>query len=139
MDKKTLNIILSLALIAAFFLPYISIGEIFSASGFNVVFGKDGMKGFVSGGKLLFVCLLIPVGAIIILFDSLGSGGSSAVDYAYWMPLIGIIVLSFMMFTGMKAGAGSGLTLSGFLKVMGYGYWITVAASIVILVNKSRK
>lgn len=138
MDKKTLNIVLSLALLAAFFLPYISIGGIFSASGFNVVFGKGGMTGIVSGGKFLFVCLLIPLGAIIILFDSLGSGNSSSADYAYWMPLIGIVVLSVMMFTGMRVTAGRALTVGEFLKVMGYGYWITLVASIVLLVNKSR-
>jgi len=137
MDKKTLNIILSLALIGAFFLPYISFGG-FNASGFNVVFGKDGMSGLVSGGKLLYACLLVPIGAFILLVDSLGSGDSTSAQYGYWMPLVGIIILSVLMFTGMNTGARGALTLSLFFKVMGYGYWITVAASIGVLVNKSR-
>jgi len=137
MDKKTLNIVLSLVLIGAFFLPYISFGG-FNASGFNVVFGKDGMSGLVVGGKLLYVCLLVPIGAFILLVDSLGSGDSTSAQYGYWMPLVGIIILSVLMFTGMNTGARGALTLSLFFKVMGYGYWITVAASIGVLVNKSR-
>ncbi len=137
MDKKTLNIVLSLVLIGAFFLPYISFGG-FNASGFNVVFGKDGMSGLVSGGKLLYVCLLVPIGAFILLVDSLGSGDSTSAQYGYWMPLVGIIILSVLMFTGMNTGARGALTLSLFFKVMGYGYWITVAASVAVLVNKNR-
>lgn len=137
MDKKTLNIVLSLALIGAFFLPYISFGG-FNASGFNVVFGKDGMSGLFKSGALSYLCLLVPIGAIVILFDSLGNEGSSMADYGYWMPLLGIIILSVLMFTGMNTGARGALTLSLFFKVMGYGYWITVAASVAVLVNKSR-
>jgi hypothetical protein len=137
MNKKTVSIILSIVLLVAFFLPFISIVDIFSASGFNVVFGKDGMSGVVNGGKFLFVSLLIPLGAIIVLFDSLGSG-SSSVDYGYWMPLTGIIILSVIMYTGMSSGAGSGFSVGDFLKVMGYGYWITLAASVVLLINKGR-
>lgn len=39
MSKKTISIILSVIIIGAFFLPYISNGE-FGLSGYDIVFGK---------------------------------------------------------------------------------------------------
>ena len=141
MNKKNLNIVLAAALIAAFFLPYLSIPGFTELSGFNVVFGKAGMTGIAKGGKFLFISLLIPLGAIIVLFDSLGSSSSSTAGYGYWMPIAGIVILSVLMFLGMSQGAssvGGSLSVGSFVEVLGYGYWITLAASIILLFNKGR-
>jgi hypothetical protein len=140
MNKNNVNIILSIALIAAFFLPFLSVPGLPDFSGFNVVFGKGGMTGIAKGGKFLFICLLIPLGGIILLFDALG-GGSSSSDYAYWMPIIGVVILTVLMFAGMSQGAanaGGRLDIKSMFRIMGYGYWITAVASILLLVNKSR-
>lgn len=136
MNKNTITIILAIVLIAAFFLPYLSVPG-YDFSGFHVVFGKDGMSGLVKGGKLLFVSLLIPLGAIIVLFDSLGDGNSSS-DFGYWMPLIGTVILAILMYTGMKPSAGDALTIGKFVGVLGYGFWITLAASVGLLINKNK-
>ena len=137
MNKKSINLVLAIVLIVAFFLPFISFGGIFSASGFNVVFGKSGMSGIVSNPKLLLVSVLIPLGALLVLFDSLG-GGTSNLDYGYWMPLVGVIALTLLMYFGMKSGAGSEFNFGEFIKVLGYGYWITLVASVVLAFNKPK-
>jgi hypothetical protein len=139
MNKRTLNSILALVLLVAFFLPYISI-EGFNVSGFQVIFGKDGQAGISSGGKFLFISLLIPIGAIIVLFDSLSSGGGGAMaGYGYWMPIVGTLYLAIMMYTGMQQGAtqvGGSMDIGAFLSAMGYAFWATLVASVILVFNK---
>ena len=143
MDKKTTSIILVIILLGAFFLPYVSINSAYGQiriSGFEVVFGKGGQSG-ISSGKFMFATLLVPIGAILILFSVLGERTSTLADYVYWMPLIGIVINTIFMFLEMKKGAtlvGGTLDFGTFLKAMGYAYWLTVAASIGVLVNKNR-
>jgi hypothetical protein len=136
MNKKTITIVLAIILIASFFLPYLSVPG-YDFSGFHVAFGKDGMSGLVKGGKLLLLCLLIPLGGIVVLIDSLGDSSSSN-NLGYWMPLLGAVILAILMYTGMKPYAGSELTIGRFLGVMGYGFWITLGAAIGLLVNNNK-
>ncbi|HWR32582.1 MAG TPA: hypothetical protein VN451_03610 [Chitinophagaceae bacterium] len=139
MDKKTLNIVLAVVLIVGFFLPYVSVMG-FNLSGFNVVFGKGGLTG-LSKGNFLFITLLVPLGAILVLAGTLGLDRSLNAGYIFWMPLIGILYLAVRMYLEMSkgaTGAGGSLGVGDFLSVMGYGFWITLAASVGLLVNKSR-
>lgn len=139
MDKKNLNIGLAIVLIVAFFLPYVSVMG-FNLSGLNVVFGKGGLNG-MSKGSLLFITLLVPIGAILVLAGSFGVDKSLNAGYVFWMPLIGILYLAVRMYLEMSKGAtrvGGSLGIGDFLSVMGYGFWITIVASVALLVNKSR-
>lgn len=141
MNKKTVNVVLALVLLAAFFLPYISfLGT--NINGFQIVFGKNGGEG-IGGGRIMFLCLLIPIGSILILISALGEKSSTLQDYVFWMPLIGIVFLTVMMYIQMNKGAqmagGGDLSVGEYVKVMGYGYWITVVAAIAVLVNKNKK
>jgi hypothetical protein len=137
MNKKTISTVLSLALLACFFLPFISIDG-YNVSGFQIVFGKDGESG-IGSSRYLFVSLLIPIGAILILLDSLSSGSSSYGGYGYWMPLVGILYLAVMIYLGMQQGAGTmggSLSMGEIISALGYAFWITLAASVILIFNK---
>ena|SRR5690242_18242430 len=138
MDKKTVAIILAVLLIVAFFLPYVSFQE-FKLSGFKIIFGKGGLF----GGKAIhmYLILLIPIGAILALVNALGADKSSS-NYGVWMPLVGIIYLSVMMYLEMNKGAnrvGGSLSFSQFMSVLGIGYWMTLVGSVLLLGNNARK
>lgn len=132
MNKKTITIVLSLILLIAFFLPYISNGPA-KLSCYDIVFGKDGVEGLSSNGRYLFVTLLIPIGAILILLgvfikDSFANNG-----LVFWMPLIGIVYIIVMLYiTGSSA-----LTVSELVGWLGYGFWASLVAAILLPFSKS--
>lgn len=127
MNKKTITIILSLVLLIAFFLPYVSNGPV-KFSCFDIVFGKDGVEGLSSHGKFLFVTLLIPIGAILILLGVFTKDIFANSGFVYWLPLIGIIYIVIMLYvTGSSA-----LTVSELVGWLGYGFWVSLAASIML-------
>jgi len=70
MSKKSITILLCIALIVAFFLSYLSNGSL-SYSGLKVMFGDKEVEGISKGGKALLLSLLIPVGRIISSFASI--------------------------------------------------------------------
>ena len=120
MNKKTFAIVLSLALLVSFFLPYLG-----DYSGFDLVFGKHKIIS-TSGG---IASILIPAGGLLILF---GSIGGNTYDFSYWMPIAGIIVMVAMLLIKGTGGASIGDIISSF----SYGFWITVAASVLLLFTK---
>jgi len=134
MEKKTVTTFLALLLILAFFLPYISTG-FFQVSGFKLIFGKGGL---LTSGQL-WITLLVPLGAILVLAGALGSNHSLKSGIVFWMPLVGILYLGVRMFILMNKAADSQFGIGNSLSVMGYGYWLTLATSIGLLLNNSRR
>jgi hypothetical protein len=139
MDKKSLTIVLAVILLVAFFLPFISANG-YTLSGWNIVFGKNGESGLFNGSgtaaRSLFLCLLIPLGALIVLFSAFGTN-SSGENYGRWMPLIGILYLAIMIFVNLTTGIGA-FSFGGVIQILGYAFWITLVASLVLLFNRSR-
>src|SRR6476620_9583623 len=112
MKKNDVTLILALLLIGAFFLPWVSFMD-FHLSGFNLVFGNGGF----GTGSLMWITLLVPVGALLLLIgalikDSFGSG-----EIIFWMPLIGVIYLAVRIFIEMNKGAMGHLTVGQFFSV----------------------
>lgn len=140
MDKKTISIILAILLIVAFFLPYISIPEAeIKLSGYKIIFGKGGLFG--SKGVLVYLILLVPIGAVVALLTIFDDGSSNS-GLANWLSLIGIIYVTILMYSEMSKGAtlaGGSLTISKFISVLGVGYWITLVASVLLPINNSRR
>jgi len=137
MTKKNVHLLLAIVLLVCFFLPYISFPG-FTMNGFQTVFGKSGAEG-IGSGRLLFACLLIPIGAIMILLSSWTEKRSTLQDYVFWMPLVGVLVLTVVLYLQMNKGArlaGGDLGVSYYLNLWGYGLWITLIAAIGVVVNE---
>jgi len=125
MSKKSITIILCIALIAAFFLPYLSNGSL-SYSGLKVMLGDKEVEGISKGGKALFLSLLIPVGALLTLFQGLSNNSSFGI--VRWMPLIGAGYLLVMLYI---QGSGE-ISIGEFIGYFSYGLWITIVAAIIL-------
>lgn len=124
MNKKTLTIVLSLIIIGAFFLPYLSYGgENFS--GMNIIFGNDNFVGLHKSGYSLLVALLIPLGGLLTLFGANPPGNLSR-----WMPLIGVAYLLIMLY--IRGNTGGSMGIGEFVGFFSYGLWITLVASIIL-------
>jgi hypothetical protein len=132
MSKKTIAIILSGIIIAAFFLPYLSSGG-FNLSGYDIIFGKGDIPGIGGkGGSSSYINLLVPGGALLILIGTLIDDSFTNSTFFRSLPLIGLIYIIVMLFvTG-----SSQLTVSELIGWLGYGFWISLVAAIVLPFTK---
>lgn len=132
MSKKNLSVILSLAIIAAFFLPYLSDGSE-SFSGMNIIFGNAEFEGLHRSGSALLVSLLIPLGGLLTLVGAFSNDNSAMGGLARWMPLIGVIYLVVMLYIRATSGDVGDTSIGEFIAVFAYGFWITLASSVILL------
>lgn len=132
MDKKTLSIILGVAIIGAFFLPYFSFAGIFKLSAFDLVSGKEMMEGSRNSGGSAerFVLLVGPLAGVLLLIGALNNG-----NYILGRPVLGILGLIGSLYLVVRIlieGEGNGIEY--IFKLMGLGFWLGLIASIVVLV-----
>lgn len=131
MNKRTFTIVLALILLACFFLPYFSDGTD-RVSAFNIVFGNSEMAG-VSGAER-FLWLLVPIGAVLLLFG----GERFTGGFAYWLPLLGLLYIVLRIFIEVTAQSSAGDAVSIIFKTASYGFWISVVAAVLLVINKNR-
>ncbi len=123
MDKKMLTIILAVVLIGCFFLPYWS-GMGMNVSGLDSVTGKGG-----NWQKYIF--LLIPLSGAMLLIGALNNGNYPGGRMIWtWLPLL--TVLYVLIVKPLIDGAAIGDIFKMIGKGYGIGWWITIAASLVL-------
>jgi hypothetical protein len=139
MDKKTFSIILSVAIIIGFFLPYIiSFTDI---SGFNAIFGKEGMGGIESSSER-YLWLMIPIPAILILFGSFTNDSFMSSRFLFWVPLLMLLFIAVRLYFQAKGQASAienaTVSMSKFIGIFGYGYWLSLFAAILLPFSKEK-
>jgi hypothetical protein len=130
MNRKTLSAVLSLVIIGAFFLPYLSF-ESKSFSGMNIIFGNAEFVGLQKSGYSLWVSLLIPLGAFLTLI-----GANPPGSFSRWMPLIGVAYMLIMLY--IRGNTGGNMAIGEFVGFFSYGLWITLVASVILPFTGSR-
>lgn len=115
MNKKMVTIILAIALIAGFFLPYMSfLGQ--GISGFDMVKG---------GGKAdVYILALSPVAAILLLIGALNDG-----KYTPSRGILAILALVGVLYLVIRLVIEGG-DIGGLIKLLGIGYWISLVAAL---------
>ena len=123
MDRKTLTIVLAVALIASFFLPFYSFGGR-GASGLDVVTAKG-------GDWQKYLLLIFPLCGLLLLLGELNNGNYAVSrSLLVWLPLLTIL---YMLFIGpLIKGADIGNIFKYFGKGYGTGLWIAIASSVVL-------
>ena len=130
MDRKTLTLILGLALVGCFFLPYAQgsiFGQSYSSSGYNMVFPKGGE----GENWERFIWLVIPVAGLLLVLGALNNEnyilGRGLLS---WLPLLALIYLLIV------ADTVHGMAIKDVFKGLGEGYgiglWITIGVSFVL-------
>lgn len=122
MDRKTLTIILALALLIAFFLPWGS-GYVAKISGFEIVTAKG-------NGWIGYTLLLIPLSALLLLLGTFNG------NYAFGRGLLCVLPLFAILFLLIIGPLINGNAIGDILKGLGKGYgvglWITIVTSLVL-------
>lgn len=121
MDKRTLSIILGLALLVSFFLEYLN-----NMSGIDLVRHIDS-----TDDKLLsLVWLVFPISGIMLLLGAFNRGRYPGGRVLwYWLPLLTLvfIIIAYPALHGQPLGD----VFSRFGKGFGIGLWIALFASLI--------
>ena len=131
MDRKTVTIILALALIGCFFLPYLQYGSV-TASGFDLLTGptiSDADRGLLI---MKYIWIMIPVAGIMLLIGALNNG-NYFLGRGIWafLPLLTLLFVMVIIFRDAKR-IGTNTSISELAKNMGIGFWITLGLSLVL-------
>lgn len=133
MDRKVLSILLGLALLVSFFLPYLSMGGA-TASGLDIVKNAGDSKDAV----MTYIWLIFPLSGLMLLIGALNNGNYPGGRALWlWLPFLALIYILFVY--PLMNGAAFGDLFKTFGQGFGIGLWIALAASLVgILVNPKR-
>ncbi|HWR32581.1 MAG TPA: hypothetical protein VN451_03605 [Chitinophagaceae bacterium] len=124
MDRKIFTIVLAVALLGCFFLPYFSFFGM-SVSGFDMVKAPG-------GGWQKYILLLIPLAGILLLVGAVNNENYPlARNILCWLPLLAIIFI--LILSPLIDGRAIGDIFSAIGKGYGIGLWITIAASVALV------
>jgi hypothetical protein len=127
MDRKTLTIVLSVILIVGFFLPYIGKAP-FAFSAYDMVFNDR------SGDWEKYLWLLVPIPALFLLIGALNNDRYFiSRGLLVWLPLLTLIYIPVRMMSISDSNDFKTL-----VKIMGYGYWISLAAALFLAFARPR-
>ncbi len=122
MDRKTLTIILSAALIGSFFLPLYSFGGK-GLSGFDLVSAKG-------GDWQKYLLLLIPITGILLLLGELNNNYILGRGLLSWLPLLTLLFI--LIVNPLINGAAIGDIFKSLGKGYGAGMWLAIVSSLVL-------
>jgi hypothetical protein len=122
MDRKTLTIILAVALIASFFLPLYSFGGR-GASGLDYITAKG-------GDWQKYLLLIIPLSGLLLLLGELNNNYVIGRGLLTWLPLLTLLYMIFI--SPLINGVAFGDIFKSIGKGYGAGMWIAIASSLVL-------
>jgi hypothetical protein len=106
------------ALIAGFFMRWLTLGDMVSVSGFSLIVTQGEMVSLLSGSHR-FLLFAVPVFGILLVV-----AGAIGHRFGLWVALVtGVTVLGFGAFTLIRL----------FIESTGAGLWIVVGASLLAL------
>jgi len=128
MDRRILTIVLALALIGCFFLPFINFG-FGSGSLFDLIFKSGG-----SGDWEKYIGLLIPISAVLLLIGAMNNE-NYMISRIIWSVLPLLTVLYYPVRIYIEAsGAGQKVPIGDLIKVFDVGYWALLGVSLILAV-----
>jgi hypothetical protein len=125
MDRKIFTIVLSLAMIGGFFLPYSSMGT----SGYDFVFRPE----YNDGSPEKYTWLISPAAGVLLLAGTLNKE-----QYIGGRGLLIVLSLLSLLFIAVRIKVAVVLSLEDLVKRMGYGYWIALVATVLLLFYNPR-
>lgn len=126
MDKKTLTLVLAVALIGSFFLAYLG-----GASGFDIVKSSDtGMGNNVQVIILQYIWILFPLSGIMLLIGAVS--GNYIINRGLWAWLPMLALLTVLIVLPLINGKNLFTAIKDLINLFGIGLWIAIAASLVL-------
>lgn len=138
MDRKSLTTILALVLIGSFFMPYLKDGPV-SASGFEILITpKDIAAKDFALLMIKYIWLLLPLSGIILLIGALNKGKYFIARWPWaFLPLVVLLFVVAKIYLDAKR-VGPPATISEIAGELGFGFWVALAASVILAVYHPR-
>lgn len=127
-NKSIFRIILGLAIIVAFFLPWFKYG---GGSGLDIVMAKGAYDSSTAAQIIRYSFLLIPLFAILVLIRSVNK--QSAGFGLRLLPFLVTAILTTLFILGIKEQGGDNEVLRNWFQVLGYGFFINAGASFLLV------
>ena len=124
MNNNIFRVILALAVIIGFFLPWFQ----YSGSGWDIVRYSSG--GDVTESIIRYSFLLIPFFALVVLIRS--ATGKTSSFLVRLLPFLVIALLSALFVLGVHDQGGNA-TAKDFFSILGVGYYVTALASLLLI------
>lgn len=133
-----LTIILAIALLGCFFLPFLKFGSAGGASGFEIVTAEGGRAGDIDAILMKYIWVLIPLSAIMLLIGALNNG-NYFLGRGIWtlLPLLTLVYFIVRLFLEARKGEGS-FEISELGEVFGVGFWATLGVSLILAIYHPR-
>lgn len=125
--KKAFRIILAIAIVVAFFLPWFKYG---GGSGLDMVIQK-GYEETTTTMIIRYSFLLIPLFALIVLIRSLNNQSSSF--FLRFLPFLVTAILTALFIVGVKYMGATDEQMTGILQEIAYGFYVNVIACLLLL------
>ncbi|HWC52301.1 MAG TPA: hypothetical protein VG676_01865 [Chitinophagaceae bacterium] len=126
-SKNSFRIILCIAIIVAFFLPWFKFG---GGSGLDIVLSKAPQEE-TAASIIRYSFLLIPLFALIVLLRSIGNKSTNF--FLRLLPFLVTAILTALFILGIKSEGGTDEELRGWFSMLGYGFFINVIASLILV------
>ncbi len=126
-NKSSFRTILSIAIIVAFFLPWFKFG---GGSALDIVLAKT-PRDETATSIVRYSFLLIPLFALFVLIRSISKQSSSF--FLRVLPFLVTAILTALFIAGIKYQGGTNEELRGWFSILGYGYFINVIASLLLV------
>lgn len=124
MNRKMLTMILGALLVVGFFLPYLSMGP-FSASGFEIIKG--------AGKADKYILLLSPIAGLLLLI-----GAANSENYIPSRGILVLLALAGVLYLIIRSLIEGG-DIGQLFKMLGIGYWLSLASALVLAVYNPKK
>lgn len=125
-NNKTFRIILCVAIIVAFFLPWFKYG---GGSGLDIVLSKT-INESTTEMVVRYSFLLIPFFALIVLFRSLSNKPTGFVKF---LPFLVTAILVALFIIGVRHEGGGDAELKGWFAILGAGLYISAISSFLLM------
>lgn len=130
-NNNNFRMLLSAAIIIAFFLPWFSVyGS--TASGLDMVLQRVSNEGQEKTATMIiqYSFLLIPFFALIVLIRTAGKKSSGF--FLRLLPFLVTAILSALFIVGVMNEGGKE-SLNSWFQMLSYGFYITVIASLLLI------
>lgn len=134
-NSKIATIIIAAALIAAFFMPWITI--FINISAWDVVFGN---LGEYVDSPARYLAVIIPLSSAIIVYSAAFNDQRYPIpkSFLFALPLITLVIIAAVIIIKINDNGGfrndSGSFSPDIFKIFDIGFWITLIGSVVLTI-----
>ncbi|MEO6851920.1 MAG: hypothetical protein ABI166_14860, partial [Mucilaginibacter sp.] len=129
-NTKNASLVFAAILVAAFFMPWITL--FMSVSAWDIVFGNLSQ---IIDSPIRYLAVIIPIVGIIIIYSAGFNKNHYPIQKSilFCLPIITLFIIAVIIIN--KIGASNAQNFNGdIIKIFGLGFWLTLISSIILTI-----